>query len=170
MFRPRVAIGVAAGLIGLLVTACAPVPEVPPTAQDWRLRLTREVIIPAGRARAMFQDGRQVGGVDRYRPHCEFEINTVSEQPQRVAPDRLFVVRRERRVVTDENAAIPAFFSGPFDCDRDNFYESLYWLRAEQQPGVRRLLCRDWFRSCDLGRHLSLDEILEVLGPGFRLE
>ncbi len=157
------------GLVGAMA-ACVPV-GTPPPVDDWHWVLGQQLTIPAGRARTWFQDGRQVARVDRYRPHCELEIATVSEQPQQVRPDRLHVQRRERRIVLDEDAAIPTIgFAWPFDCNRDHFYETLFWLRAESQPGVRRLLCRDWFRSCDPGRQLSLDEMLRVLGPAFRLE
>jgi hypothetical protein len=158
-------------LLGLV--GCAAPPQDAGSVGDLQWVLLQDLTIPAGRARAVFQDGRQVGSVDRYRPHCELEISTVSEEPQRLAADRLFVQRRDRRIVSDENAAIPAFgfgFATPWGCTEDNFYETLFWLRAEQQPGVRRLLCRDWYRSCDAGRHLTLDEILQVLGPAFRLE
>jgi hypothetical protein len=160
-------------LLALGLTGCVATPPRQVVADDWHWVLLQDLTIPEGRARALFQDGRQVVAVDRYRPHCELEISTVSEQPQSLAADRLLVRRRERRVVSDENAAIPAFgwgFGSPWGDYQDNFYETLFWLRAETQPGVRRLLCRDWYRSSDIGRYLTLDEMLRVLGPQFRIE
>lgn len=139
-------------------------------AHEWHLVLRDDIIIPAGGARAFFQDGRQVGRVDLYHPHCELEIDTVNERPQRLHADRFFVTRRTERVISDEQSAMPAGVFSQFNCSEDSYYESLFWLASERRQAVRILLCRDWALSCHSGRHLTLAEILNVLGSGFTLE
>lgn len=141
-----------------------------PSADEWRLAVLGEVTIPAGRARALFQNGRQVAHVDLHHPHCELEINTVDERPQVLLADTFYVTRRAVRTVSNELTAMPASIISPLDCSEDLYYESLFWLVSERKQNVRMLICRDWSMSCHFGRHLTLAEILQVLGPGFKLE
>ena len=134
--------------------------------------LTQEVTIPPNRARAVFQDGRQVDGSGRYTPHCELEISTVSEQPQVVRPDRFGVRRIGNRVVGDQDTGMPPRFFGrdAFFCIEDMIYETDIRLGSDIQPGVRRILCRQTFDTCTGGRFLSLREIQAILGPSFHFD
>jgi len=160
----------AVALCGALLGGCNLTGSRLPNADDWRLILLNDVVIPAGRARALYQNGKQVARVDLYNPHCEIEIDTVDERPQRLHADSFYVTRRMLRVVSDEQSAMPASILSPLNCSEDNYYESLFWLASERQQDIRMLLCRNWSMSCDLGRHLTLAEILNVLGPKFKLE
>jgi len=139
------------------------------SVQAHTLRLTRELKIAPGRARAFFQDGVQSGGKDRYRPYCEFEISTVSERPQWVRPDTFTIRRVERRTVTDEDTGMPLFFPTVFG-SQDIFYETHLWLDSRRQPGVRKLVCRDWSQDFGRGGHLSGRAIQSVLGDSLVLE
>ena len=134
--------------------------------------LTKEITIRPNRARAVFQDGRQVDAGGRYTPHCEFEISTVSEQPQVVRPDRFGVRRIGNRVVGDQDTGMPPRYFGrdAFFCIADMIYETDISLGSDIQPGVRRILCRQTFDTCTGGRFLSLGEIKAILGPSFRFD
>lgn len=157
-------------LCGALVGACNLNGSRLPNGEEWRLTLLSDVTIPAGRARALYQNGKQVARVDLYHPHCELEIDTVDERPQRLYADSFYVTRRMLREVSDEQTAMPVSILSSFNCAEDIYYESLFWLASDRQQSIRMLLCRNWSMSCGLGRHLTLSEILNVMGPDFKLE
>jgi hypothetical protein len=129
--------------------------------------------VPAGGARIFYQDGGPVATVDRFEPHCELEISTVSEQTQTVAPGRFRVVRGATAVLSDPEARLPLF--GPFvdvGCGDEVYYEVEYRLVSEAQPGVRLLRCRQAFPICGPGRHHypTRDMVEATLGKDFFIE
>ena len=123
--------------------------------------------IPAASARLRFQDGGPVGASDRFRPHCEFELSTRSEEPQPVERDRFRVTAIQRRTLSDELSGMPAM--PLMRCNQDVYYETRLWLASERQPQVRVLICREVFDGCAFGRHPGAAEIGEALGPYFEL-
>lgn len=157
-------------ILGIALSGCATIRTESLDPTGLFLHVINPFSVPKGRARALFQDGRQVDRVDGYRPYCEFELDTVAPQAQSVPVGRIAVVRRSQRVVADEQSGFPAGPMSVFRCDLDHFYESMFWLHADHQRNVRMLICRDWRMSCSDGRHLTLDEILTVLGPTFVLD
>ena len=136
------------------------------------VNLTREVVIPANRARTVFEGGRQVDAGGRQAPHCEFEISTVSKRPQVVEPDTFGVRRIGNRIVGDQDSGIPPSMWGrdAFFCIQDMIYETDIRLASDVQPGVRRLLCRQTFDTCHRGWYLTLPEIQQILGPTFNFQ
>ncbi len=153
----------------ILVTACQtggrPMESYPTAAPLHEIELLQEIFIPPNAARAFFQNGVQVPKKDRYEPHCEFEISTVSEQSQRVAPDTFTIARVTRRRVSDEDAGIPIRI-GVFG-SQDIFHETHLWLNSESQPGVRKLICRSWTQHLGQGGFLSIRQMQAVLGDNF---
>ena len=145
----------------LLLTSCATTQQ-PPASLTLEFELTRPLQIPANSAHTNFENGRTSAGRNLFAKHCEFEINTVRETPQTVLPDTFRVSRAMRRVVGDEQTGMPRFPFGFFGCT-EQYYETHFWLSSQQQPGVRKLICREGFNFCD-GRHMTLGEIQQVLG------
>ena len=163
------------GLTGALLNGC--VPGMHPDTGSQRaigrtdtLVMTEPLRIPAASAHSLFQDGTPVNGVDRSRLYCEFEIETVSEQPQEVAADRFAIRYVSRRIVSDELAGIPAFVPFGGSCWDDVYYETRWWLRSQRQPGVRVLICRERFPRCQAGWYPAPETVLLTLGPAFALD
>ena len=156
----------------VVLSGCAGAPPGPAVPGAGTVTLTREVSIPAGRARAVFEGGRQVDAGSRLEPHCEFEISTVAPEPQVVRPDTFGVRRIGQRVVGDEDTGMPPRLFGrdAFMCIEEMIFETDIRLGSDIQPGVRRLLCRRTFDSCTGGRFLSAGEIRAILGATFRLD
>jgi hypothetical protein len=158
----------AAALLPAVLGACvSPTPVRTGTATGFELVLRRPLEIPAASAHLRFQDGGPVGASDRFRPHCEFELSTRSEQAQPVEPDRFQVTAIQRRTLSDELTGMPAI--PLMRCNQDVFYETRLWLASERQPQVRALICREVFDGCAVGRYPGKAEIGDALGPYFEL-
>jgi len=145
-------------------TRSTPAPMVPD------LVLTRTLSIPPGTAHVTFQDGATVVSADRYRPYCEFEINTVAEQPQAVPAGLFRVGRTAYRTLQDELAGIPALPGFNLNCGDDVYYETRWQLRAEHYREARVLICREVFDACRPGRYPGPVEIQQALGSWFELQ
>lgn len=125
--------------------------------------------IRAHRAHAKFQAGRKVGGVNRYEPWCELEINTVSEQPQRVEPGRFPVRRIVEAFIKDYNTRMPALLGG-LSCDDLVFEETTLWMDRTASSQVLYLRCFAPYTNCRFGPSLTLQQMQAVTGPGLKLE
>jgi len=167
---PRTATALCAAMLSLAGCQSGPGPRYAPPGLA-TVEILSPLTIPAGRARAVFQDGRPVDGGYPYDPHCELEVSTVSEQPQQVQKDLLAVTRTGTAVLSDPVARLP--LAGPFvdiECGDMIFYETWFRLASDRQPGVRKLSCRQAFNACwGEGHHVSRDAIERALGPAFRL-
>ncbi len=141
----------------------------PPATESllW-LEIAQPLVIPANSAHVDLQDGGSAGGFDRTRLYCSLEIDTVRDQPQTVPAQRLGVRRLQRLILSDEQANIPAFVPWTFSCSGDRYYRVRIDLEGELAPRVRNLTCTEWFSSCDLGDHATLEQIEQTLGPSFR--
>jgi len=147
------------------VAGCA-VPE----SGDSGLELSLgEVEIPAGSAHRVFQGGRPVGGAGILAPYCELEIQTVSQQPQHVAPVRARVTRVSQRLLKDPTTRIPALLGG-IDCSEPLFRETIWWLTADGPSPVLWLRCLAPYFQCRIGGPLSAEQIQAVVGPTISLE
>lgn len=133
------------------------------------LLLTEPLRIPPGTAHITFQDGKIVGSADRYRPYCEFEVDTVSDGTQEIPPGRFQVSATAYRRLADELAGIAASPVLSWDCSEDVYYETRWRLRSRHYPGARVLICREVFGSCGAGRYPGPAEIREALGAWFEL-
>ncbi len=142
------------------------------------LSLLKPVEIAAGSATARLQFGNLVArnGVEETEPYCIFEINTVRERPQQVAPERFKITGVQRRVSTFAGLPAAALLR-TVGQDRDDGASHLYFitefsLRAEQQPHVRSLSCQSnqLAPGITIMRHLTLAEIRQALGGYFTLD
>lgn len=160
------------GVILVILAGCGGNPTRSQAPAVGVVILKQDVVIPANRARTVFQGGRQVDAGGRYVPHCELEISTVSEQPQVVKQDTFGVQRIGNRVVGDQDSGAPPRLWGrdAFFCIADMIYETDIRLASDIQPGVRRLLCRQTFDTCGGGRYLSIPEVQQILGPKFSFQ
>ncbi len=135
-----------------------------------QLVVERPIPIPSGRARALFQGGRQVVGQSYYDPYCELVTASVSEGSLSVAPDRFGVTGVANRLLRDPIAEIPPFLLGSWSCQDPLYQESRWYLRSEKQPGVLYLRCLVPYFHCQLGPPGDAVVVQGILGPGFHLE
>lgn len=165
-------------LVANLLTACTSTPENPAAASA-TLTLRVPLTVPADAATMRLQYGQPVArhAVHEYDPFCVFEINSVSEAPQTVAPDTFRIVRIAQTIdtiATFDGAATRAVKVGLFDDVRPTFiyYKTLLRLRSDTQPGVRMLTCmsnQNLPGVYPFMRHLTLAEIRAALGANFEL-
>ncbi len=172
----------------LLLAGCASQPGTVAAPDHGRLTLLSALTIPPESASVRLQYGQPVArnGVREYDPFCVFEIETVSDSPRTVRPDAFLITRIGHSIGTLADAlasmphVVPRFPLAPMrvglsdnDLPSHIYYKTLFWLRSERQPGVRLLACmsnQNMPGVYPMMRHLTLREIREALGPGFRLE
>ena len=146
-----------------ILTACSPPERRPVPGGIQAFELHRDVMVPANQARVIFQHGRTKAGKNLFDWHCELEIDTVSESPQRVLADTFTVTSASARIVRDELSGMPAMPFGALDCG-DRFYESHYRLQSARQPGVRKMICRNGYTFCSGGMFAGRNEMREIFG------
>ena len=161
MIQKTASLIIATGM--LLLAACAAPERTPVTGGVSTFELRRDVMVPANQARVIFQHGRPMSGKNLFDWHCELEISTVSESPQRVSADSFLVTAASARIVRDELSGMPAMPFGVLDCG-DRFYETHYRLRSTRQPGVRKMICRNGYTFCSGGRFAGPHEMREIFG------
>ena len=139
-----------------LLLACGPMTIKDTTTQSyipiqgWILELHQNVVIPPGRTRVFFQDGRLLYRINEYKPHCQLRVRAISEQPQVVQSDRFTIDKVSGRV--DEvvsNARIHLAAAGAAviaDGGNGNgegrlIYFYFLGLHADKQPHVTYLVC-----------------------------
>lgn len=141
-----------------------------------RLILKQKLEIPANWATARLQYGKVVpfGHVQEQAPHCIFEINTVSSEPQYVEPDTFAIIKVQRSF--SSQASLPGYFIktvfGGSDRPTQMFYKTIFTLKSERQPGVLRMICQSdqYAAGISIPRDLTLAEIRQALGNIFTLE
>ncbi len=173
--RPRLRTCLLACLGAWLVAGCAgnPTPGAG-TTYGW-LTLREPLTVPAGAATVRLQYGLSVASnaVQEHDPFCVFEIDTVSDSPQNVAPGRFRIVHWHRSEETI--AGMPRPWRVAFDSDGGPshlYFKTHFRLWHEAQP-VRALTCMSNPMAPGIGvfmRHLTLDEIRHALGIRFILE
>lgn len=156
--------------------ACAhPPADAPPLGQ---LRLEVPLTIPPGAATVRLQYGRVTAfnAVQEQDPFCVFEIETVGESAQAVAPVVFPIVHAYRSVETFAGMPVSPWAAMHVDFDRDDmpsqiYYKTTFRLGANPQ-GARSLACMSNQRMPGIGimRHLSLGDMRAALGGHFRLE
>jgi hypothetical protein len=142
------------------------------------LSLLQPIDVPPASATTRLQFGRQVArnGVEETEPYCIFELDTVGDAAQRVAPERFAVVAVQRRV--QSFAGLPAAHAvRQVGFDPDNGPSHLYFitefrLRSADQPQVRALSCmsNQMAPGIAIMRHLTLAEIRQALGGYFAID
>ncbi len=168
-------------LVLLLLAGCAGTTRNGP--DPGRLVLLAAQTIPPESATLRLQYGKPVArnAVREYDPFCVLEINTVSDSPQGVRPDTFRVTRIGHSIGTiADTIAFTTSHPSPIKVGLASdqrpthiYYKTLFWLRSEQQPGVRLLTCmsnQNLPGVYPFMRHLTLPEMREALGADFRLE
>ncbi len=136
---------------------------------DYGMELELNAVeIPAGSAHTVFQGGRQVGGASNLEPYCELEIETVSDQPQRVSPVRLQVTGVRQALLKDPITRIPALIAG-FSCSDPVFRETVLQLAPDRPSPVLWLRCIAPYFNCRIGGPLTPEQIQVVVGPVIRM-
>lgn len=135
--------------------------------------LNESLLVPTGHARVFFQGGKVVAKVrlDRYRPHCNFEVRSVSDGSLRIEPDTFLVTEveeDEESVVTRPVSPRYAALAGDDDVG-GGAVELIspfvhHWLFSERQPEVMRLTCHGGFDFPFYARTPSVEEIRHALG------
>jgi hypothetical protein len=173
-------------LLGLVVTGCsqnalvkpdpASVHYLPPVGS--RVELHRPLSVPGGHTRVFLQGGEPVSkaGFDRYRPSCNFEIRSLSDQPREILPGSFLVTRVQR-----ENAEVvlrpvtPVMLAGPYFAGRDDglpmIVRSVHlWLADDRQPDLMRLTCRGGFDDPWDADPPSIEQMRRAIGGYASLE
>lgn len=174
-------------LIGLglaaLLSGCAGAREYGPESPHYAypagltVELLRPLAIPPGEASVRLQYGRTVArnGVQEVDPYCIFEIDTVSDAVQMVAPARFRVTRIGRRMETFSGMpALPwraiAAGLGRDDGPSHIYFVTEFRLQADGRPAVRALTCQHNVANVAVPHHLTLAEMRHALGDYFSLE
>ena len=137
--------------------------------------LNREITIQPDQVSVYLQNGKieRVGDVDFYRPHCKFELFTISEQARVVKPDT-FVVTRIVDQREDVSRQWPRYAAlGMADSGGDTgpihmTFSTTMYLESEIQPDVFRMNCKRWDWP-NIGEYLSINEMRQALGDYFTL-
>lgn len=146
-----------------------------------RLVLEKAIKVPGGKAAVYIQSGRvlRYTELDRYDPHCKFELRTVSPDRRMVAPDSFLVRDVERfsqsvKWQRDEPVRVAA--RGGLLVGRDSeggpFAEIMTTrlvLHSERQPEVFRMECSHW-DEFEFPDHLSVNQMRATLKGLFTLE
>lgn len=165
-------------MLVLSLAACANTPQG--ARPVGRLSLQTPVSIPPGAATLRLQYGRitAFNAVQEQDPFCVFELNTVADQAQTLAPASFDILSINRSVETF--AGMPALQSlfRPMrvafnDDDRPShiYYKTTFRLVPNPQQ-ARALTCmsNQQMPGIAIMRHLTLREMRDALGAFFTLD
>lgn len=145
-----------------------------PAGSAWTL--LRALDIPAGAASVRLQFGQPVArnAVQDVYPHCVLEIDTVSDGPQTVTPDRFDIVDSHQEVGELSASAGAGFIPVGFGL-RDGgpshlYYKTVFRLHSPRQPGVRWLTCQNNQAMQAFRQPLTLADMRGALGSWFRFD
>lgn len=166
---------VAVVVVALALAGCQQVPvrdESSPYSRipaGSRIVLHKALSVPQGHARVFLQGGevKAKAKLNRYYPHCNFELRDVSDGTLRIEPDTFFVTR----VTEGEEMVVRR--QGPlrrvgFRSDRDSasmisrFVR--YRLGSESQPRLMRLTCHGGFADPYEAQYPGISDIRKALG------
>jgi hypothetical protein len=163
-----------------LLLACGPMTIKDTTTQSyipiqgWILELHQDVVIPSGRTRVFFQEGRLLYAVNEYKPHCQLRVRDISEQPQAVHADRFTIdkvfgsideiVSNDRILLAAAGAAAIAGGGGNGNGERSLIYFYHMELHADNQPHVTYLVCGGASEEPFLARHPTIQDIYTSMG------
>jgi hypothetical protein len=172
---PKVVVIVAATL---LLAACQQAPVRDEASPRSRVNvgstfvLHEGLTVPSGHARVFLQGGSVVAKnkLNRYYPHCNFEVRTVSDGTLRIEPDTFLVtevVEDQEQVVTRPQPLRVARLSVGDDNDGGVTLITRFIrhrLSSERQPGVMRLTCHGGFDVPFYAQTPGIAEIRQALG------
>jgi len=134
--------------------------------------LNREITIEPDQTSVYLQNGKPGAArdVDFYKPHCKFELFTISTEVRIVKPDT-FVVKKVVDQREDVSASWPTYAGlgmvmgdGPVHLT----YSTTLYLESKIQPDVYRMDCKRWDDPV-IGEYLSINEMRQALGDYFTL-
>jgi len=134
--------------------------------------LNREITIQPDNTSVYLQNGKieLVSNVDFYKPHCKFELFTISEKARVVNPDT-FVITRIVDQREDVSIKWPSYAglgmahgNGPVHLT----FSTTMFLESKIQPDVFRMNCKRWDWPV-IGEFLSINEMRMALGDYFTL-
>ena len=136
--------------------------------------LNREITIQPDQTSVYLQNGEiePVGNVDFYKPHCKFELFTISEQARTVTPDIFMVTRIVDRsedvsTQTPRYAGLSLTYGGVDGPSHLTFSTTMY-LESKKQPDVFRINCKQWDWP-PTGDFVTINEMRRALGDYFSL-
>jgi hypothetical protein len=134
--------------------------------------LNREITIQPDQTSVYLQYGKieLVRDIDFYKPHCKFELYTISEQSRLVEPDTFAVTRivDQKENVAAKSTAYAGLEMTQVDGPIILTYATTMYLESKLQPDVFRMTCKRWDWPV-LGEYLSINEMRQALGDYFTL-
>lgn len=142
------------------------------------LILNNDITIPPYKAGVYIQGGQimPLSQVNKYYPHCKFEVLKIRDAPQAVKADT-FVIEKVVQEITDTvdtgQLLIAGSSIGINIGDRDGpsvqTYATRMNLHSERQPEVFRLSCGQWAYPSQ-GQQVTINEMRKALGNMFTLQ
>jgi hypothetical protein len=136
--------------------------------------LNREITIPPDNTSVYLQNGKLVadGDVDFYKPHCVFELYTISDRARMVSPDS-FVITKIVDQSEDVSIGWPRYAGlgigiGYGDGPVHLTFATTMYLESKIQPDVYRMTCKRWDWPA-IGEYLSINEMRQAVGDYFTL-
>ena len=158
--------------VSMQLVACATGPVDPENSPFYNIPVGTSVVlhqaltIPADKAAVFIQNGevKTFRDIDKYYPHCKFEVSTIKESNQTIQPDT-FIIHKS---TTDEHVQLNQSMFRHVSLnggDGPPFIEMyrLMYLRSEKQPDVFRLSCGIWAISPNYYQ-LTVKEVRHALG------
>lgn len=143
-----------------------------------RLILNNDIAIPPYKAGAYIQGGLilPLSQVNKYYPHCKFEVLKIREAPQTIKADT-FVIDKVVQEITDtvdtgrlRLAGIGIGINiGASDGPSVQAYATRLNLHSDRQPEVFRLSCGQWAYP-NQGQQVTINEMRKALGNLFTLQ
>lgn len=141
------------------------------------LTLHQRLVIEPNSARVYLQHGKIVSAneVSRFYPNCWFELNTVSDKQQFLAPGNYRVngIKHYRRPfglggVEQGILVAGSTVAGVFDRSREIEFITEMTLTLDTQSDIRRFMCK--ITADPLGRYLTFEDIRAALGSVVTIE
>ena len=136
------------------------------------ITLSREIVIQPNQTSVYLQKGsiEPYSNIDIFRPHCKFELYTISEQARTIKPDTFVVIRIvDRR--DDVSTGWPLYAGLGVAVDggpMHKTYSTNMYLESTQQPDVFRMNCMQW-DWINVGEFVSIGQMRQALGDYFTL-
>jgi hypothetical protein len=137
--------------------------------------LNREITIQPDNTSVYLQFGKLElsKNVDFYKPHCVFELYTISEKARVVRPDT-FVITKIIDQREDVSLSRPTYAGlgigiGYGDGPVHLTFATTMYLESKIQPDVYRMTCKRWDWP-SIGEYLSINEMRQALGDYFTLK
>ena len=156
----------------MLIVACSSAPVDAENSPFYNIPVGTSVVlhqaltIPADKAAVFIQNGevKKFRDIDKYYPHCKFEVSTIKQTNQTIQPDTFIIHKSttDEQVQVNQSMFRHVALNGGDGPPFIEMYRLMY-LRSEQQPDVFRLSCGIWAISPNYYQ-LTLKEMRHTLG------